>query len=86
METLKSELLEKELETIISTEIVDRMKEIRESQELSRGDLSKLTGIHRPNIAHIENRSRGFAPSLKTVMRLLRPMGYTVEIVPIKEQ
>jgi len=38
METLKSELLEKELETIISTKIVDRIKEIRESQELSRGD------------------------------------------------
>jgi len=50
---------------------------------LTQQELSELTGIVQPSIAKIESFAR--TPQYTTLMRLLRPMGYTIKVVPLKE-
>ena len=48
---------------------------------MTQQELSELTGIVQPSIAKIESFAR--TPQYTTLMRLLRPMGYTLKIVPL---
>lgn len=76
----KEELEEIELEK----EIIRATIEARKSLNLTQQELSKLSGIVQPSIAKIENFVR--TPQYTTLMRLLRPMGYTIKVVPLEEK
>ena len=50
---------------------------------MSQEQLAKETSVIRTTIARIETNIN--SPQLKTILELLEPLGYTLEIVPIKK-
>ena len=62
-------------------EIIRKTIETRKNANLTQQEQSELTGIVQPSIAKIESFAR--TPQYTTLMRLLRPMGYTLKIVPL---
>lgn len=58
--------------------VADRLREFRESAELTQGDLAKLAGIDRKTVNRIENNH--FSPNLDTLLRLCVAMS----IKPVK--
>ena len=67
----------------LEKQIIIATIEARKKANLTQQELSELTGIIQPSIAKIENFVR--TPQYTTLMRLLRPMGYTIKVVPINE-
>lgn len=84
---VKSELKftedEKE-EMKLEMEIIEATIEARKRVNLTQQELSKLSGIIQPSIAKIEKYNR--VPQYTTLMRLLRPMGYTLKVVPLDKK
>lgn len=72
------EEMELEKQVIIAT------IEARKKANLTQTELSKITGIVQPSIAKIETFSR--TPQYTTLMRLLKPLGYTLKVVPIDDK
>ena len=68
----------------LEKQIIEATIAARKKANLTQQELSELTGIIQPSIAKIENFVR--TPQYTTLMRLLRPMGYTIKVVPIKEK
>ena len=62
--------------------ITDYIK-IRKNSNVSQEQLAKDTNVIRTTIARIERNMN--SPQLKTMLELLEPLGYTLEIVPIKK-
>ena len=77
-EYIKREKLIMDMEYSIITNYIKLRKEANLSQE----QLAKETNIIRTTIARIENNMN--SPQLKTMLELLEPLGYTLDIVPIK--
>ena len=67
----------------LEKDIIRATIEARKNANLTQKELSELTGIIQPSIAKIEGFVR--TPQYTTLMRLLRPMGYTIKVVPLKE-
>lgn len=86
--------VKKEIEEDFTREDIEEMElekqiiratiEARKNANLTQQELSELTGIVQPSIAKIENFVR--TPQYTTLMRLLRPMGYTIKVVPLNEE
>ena len=84
--------VKKEIETDFTDEDFEEMElekdiiratiEARKNANLTQQELSELTGIVQPSIAKIESFVR--TPQYTTLMKLLRPMGYTIKVVPLK--
>ena len=68
----------------IEYQIIKSTIELREQNKLSQRMLSELTGIKQPAIAKIEGHKN--SPQLNTLLKLLTPLGYTLEIVPISKK
>ena len=62
--------------------ITDYIK-LRKDAHISQEQLAKETSIIRTTIARIENNMN--SPQLKTMLELLEPLGYTLEIAPLKK-
>ncbi len=75
---------EEEAEIRLEEDLIEATIEARKSSNLSQRELSKKTGIKQPAIARIESRSR--SPQTSTLIKLLYPMGYTIRVVPLKDQ
>lgn len=65
----------------VEKEIIRQTIEARKKANLTQQELSELTGIVQPSIAKIESFVR--TPQYTTLMKLLRPMGYTLKVVPL---
>lgn len=65
-------------------EIIKYTIELRTKNNLTQRMLSKVTGIKQPAIAKIEGHKN--SPQLNTLLKLLTPLGYTLEIVPINKK
>ena len=65
----------------IEYEIIKSTIELRDRKKISQRMLSKITGIKQPAISKIEKHKN--SPQLNTILKLLTPLGYTLEIVPI---
>ena len=78
-EYIKREKIIMDMEYTIITNYIKKRKEAKISQE----QLAKETNVIRTTIARIENNMN--SPQLKTMLELLEPLGYTLEIVPIKK-
>lgn len=74
----ESDFNEMELEK----QIIIATIEARKKANLTQQELSELSGIIQPSIAKIETFVR--TPQYTTLMRLLRPLGYTIKVVPLK--
>lgn len=78
-EYIKREKMIMDMEYSIITNYIKLRKNARISQE----QLANETNVIRTTIARIENNMN--SPQLKTMLELLEPLGYTLEIVPIKK-
>lgn len=68
----------------LEKQIIKATIEARKNANLTQQELSELSGIIQPSIAKIENFVR--TPQYTTLMKLLRPMGYTLKVVPLNEK
>ena len=72
------EIAESDLRVAIIGEIIKARKE----KGLSQRELEKLSGVKQPVIARMENGTSN--PNLKTLLKVLTPLGKTLAIVPLE--
>ena len=77
--------LTKEEERLIEIEekIIETMINIREEKGFTQKKIAEKSGLKQPTIARLEKNNH--SPQLDTLLKVLIPMGYTIEIVPITE-
>ena len=63
--------------------IITNYIKIRKNAKISQEQLASETNVIRTTIARIESNMN--SPQLKTMLELLEPLGYTLEIVPLKK-
>ena len=63
--------------------IITEYIKLRKNAKISQEQLAKETNVIRTTIARIETNIN--SPQLKTMLELLEPLGYTLEIVPTKK-
>lgn len=83
---LRQELnLTTEDEKLIEMEkdLIRTMVEIRESKGLTQVQLAEACGVKQPTIARLEQSVH--SPQLDSLLRVLLPLGYTLQIVPLKK-
>ena len=61
--------------------LIGKMIEAREEKGLSQRALAELSGVKQPAIARLENLK--VTPQIDTLFKVLHPLGYTIEIVPL---
>ena len=84
-ETVKAELFTPEeiLEIEASAALMGELIEARRRQGISQKQLEELSGVSQPVIARMERGTTN--PQVSTLMKVLRPLGLTIRIVPISE-
>ena len=78
-EYIKREKMIMDMEYSIITNYI----KLRKNAKISQEQLANETNVIITTIARIENNMN--SPQLKTMLELLEPLGYTLEIVPIKK-
>ena len=68
----------------LKVRIVGEMLEARQKAGMTQTELENLTGIKQTFIARFENNKTD--PQLTTVLKLLRPLGLTVDVVPLSSR
>jgi len=63
--------------------LIRTMVEIRENKGLTQAELAKKCGVKQPTIARMEKSVH--SPQLDSLLRILMPLGYTLQIVPLKK-
>ena len=61
--------------------LIGKMIEAREEKGLSQRELAEISGIKQPAIARLESMKA--TPQIDTLFKVLHPLGYTIEIVPL---
>ena len=61
--------------------LIGKMVEAREEKGLSQRELAEISGVKQPAIARLENLKA--TPQIDTIFKVLHPLGYTIEIVPL---
>ena len=76
--------ISKEDERIIEMEkeLIRSMVAIREEQGLSQAEIANMCNVKQPAIARMEKNAH--SPQLDSLLRVLTPLGYTLQIVPLK--
>jgi len=64
--------------------LIGKMIEAREKKGLSQRQLAEISGVKQPAIARLE--ALRATPQIDTLFKVLYPLGYTIEIVPIREK
>ena len=60
------------------------MIEARKEKGLSQRELAEISGVKQPAIARLE--SMRATPQIDTLFKVLHPLGYTIEIVPLAQE
>lgn len=68
-------------ETDLKVKIIGEILEARKKAGITQTELEKITGVKQTFIARFENNHTD--PQLTTVLKLLRPLGLTLDIVPL---
>jgi DNA-binding XRE family transcriptional regulator len=68
----------------LKVKIVGEIVKARESQAITQQGLEELSGVRQPVIARLERNSTD--PRLTTILKILRPLGKTLAIVPIENE
>ena len=71
-------------EVDLKVKIVGEILEARKKAGITQTELENLTGIKQTFIARFENNHMD--PQLTTVLKLLRPLGLTLDIVPLNSR
>jgi len=64
------------------TSIMSKLIEARKQRGLSQQELAAIVGMKQPAIARLENLKT--VPTIDTLIDVLYPLGYTLDVVPIK--
>ena len=64
--------------------LIGKMIEAREEKGLSQRELAEISGVKQPAIARLETLKT--TPQIDTLFKVLYPLGYTIEIVPIEDK
>lgn len=64
-------------------DLIGKMIEAREEKGLSQRELAELSGVKQPAIARMESMKS--TPQIDTLLKVLVPLGYTLEIVPLRK-
>lgn len=65
-------------------ELIRSMVAIREEQGISQAELAERSSIKQPAIARMEKNVH--SPQVDSLLRVLAPLGYTLQIVPLQKQ
>ena len=68
----------------LEVKLIGKMIEAREKQGLTQRDLAKISGVKQPAIARIEPLRS--TPQLDTLLKVLIPLGYSLEIIPLQKE
>jgi transcriptional regulator with XRE-family HTH domain len=71
-------------EIALKVEIVGEVLAARKDAGMTQDELEKLTGVKQSMIARLENN--GMDPQLTTILKILRPLGKTLAVVPLSEK
>ncbi len=63
--------------------LIGKLIKAREEQGLSQRELAKLSGVKQPAIARLESLKS--TPQVDTLFKVLSPLGYKLDIVPISK-
>jgi len=63
--------------------LIGKLIEAREERGLSQRELAEISGIKQPAIARLESLKA--TPQIDTLFKVLYPLGYTLEIVPVNK-
>jgi predicted transcriptional regulator len=64
--------------------LVGKLIESREQKGISQKRLAEMSGLKQPAIARLERMQ--VTPQIDTLFKILKPLGYTLAIVPDAEQ
>jgi ribosome-binding protein aMBF1 (putative translation factor) len=64
--------------------LIGKMIEAREQRGLSQRELAEMSGVKQPAIARLESLKA--TPQIDTLFKVLYPLGYTIEIVPLRHK
>lgn len=73
---------EEDAQMELEMDLIRATIEARKKLKLTQRELSDKTGVKQPSIAKIE--SFAHSPQATTLIKLLYPMGYTIKVVPLK--
>ncbi|MDE5597172.1 MAG: helix-turn-helix domain-containing protein [Lachnospiraceae bacterium] len=68
----------------LEKELIRTMINIREEKGLTQSQLAEICNIKQPVIARME--SAVHSPQINSLLKILSPLGYTLQIVPIKKK
>ncbi|MCL2079902.1 MAG: helix-turn-helix transcriptional regulator [Oscillospiraceae bacterium] len=63
--------------------LIGKLIEARESKGLTQKALAEQAGIKQSAVARLENMKA--TPQIDTLFKILKPLGYTLEIVPLHQ-
>ena len=69
-------------ESKIRVDFLRSLIKLRNDNKISQKQLEKLSGIKQPMIARIESGET--IPRIDTILKMLKPIGMTLKIVPIE--
>ena len=64
--------------------LIGKMIEAREEKGFSQRELAEISGVKQPAIARLESMKA--TPQIDTLFKVLHPLGYTIEIVPLQSE
>lgn len=75
---------EEEAEIDLKVELMGKLIEARKAQGLTQEETAKISGLKQSFIARLEKNAKR-ALQVDTLLKILLPLGYKLEIVPIKK-
>lgn len=67
----------------LKVKIIGQILEARKDKGLTQAELETISGVKQTFIARLENNRMD--PQLTTILKLLHPLGMTLDVVPIQE-
>ena len=64
----------------LKIDLADKLIEAREKKGMTQEQLAQMSGLKQPAIARLEKMKA--TPQIDTLFRVLKPLGYTLAIVP----
>lgn len=83
-ENIKDYEIREKILADLEYQLITSFIKLRKSQHLSQQELADASDTIREMVAKIENQI--VSPQIKTLIKILEPLGYTIGIVPIDRE
>lgn len=70
-------------ENKLKVALIGELVKARKEKGITQRELETLSGVKQPVIARVENGNS--TPNVSTILKILKPLGKTLAIVPIEE-